>query len=81
VSVGSLVRLGGNAKLKLLEALIGPRVKTAFRRNDRTATRNAECPTEIWGIMFLIHKCLNLLGNYLSSQFESREMGGGGASV
>jgi hypothetical protein len=25
----------------------------------------------------LIHKCLNLLGNYLSSQFESREMGEG----
>jgi hypothetical protein len=21
-----------------------------------------------------IHKCLNLMGNYLSSQFESREM-------
>ncbi len=26
----------------------------------------------------MIHKCLNLLGKYLSSQFESRKMGGGG---
>ena len=41
IRVGSLARLGGNTEEKLLEALIGPRGKTIFRGNDRTATRNA----------------------------------------
>jgi hypothetical protein len=27
--------------------------------------------------VFVIHKCLNLLGKYLSSQFESRKIAAG----
>ncbi len=77
LSPGPFARFGGNTEQQLLEALIGSRGKTVFRGNDRTATRNAESCAEISGIVFLIHKCLNLLGNYLSSQFESREMGDG----
>jgi hypothetical protein len=46
-------------------------------RNEGAAAGNAESRVESGRIMFAIHKCLNLLGNYLSSQFESREMGDG----
>jgi hypothetical protein len=81
VSVRPLTGLGGNPKQQLLEGLIGTRDEFGFRGNDGTAARNAKRRTDNGGIGFLIHKCLNLLGNYLSSQFESSEMGRGGALV
>src|SRR4029077_5141701 len=72
---------GGNAQQQLLKSLIGPRDEFVFRRNDGTTGRNAERRADHGGIGLLIHKCLNLLGKYLSSQFESSEMGRGGAGV
>ena len=70
----AFARLGGNTVQKLLEALIRVHGGSVLRRNDWTASRNAESRAETGTIGFAIHKCLNLLGKYLSSQFESREM-------
>src|SRR5947209_2382749 len=65
----------GNSEKKLLEALIRSWGKTVVQGNERTTTRNAQGCVETGAIRFSIHKCLNLLGKYLSSQFESRKMG------
>jgi hypothetical protein len=75
MSIGSISGFSGNAKQKILKALIGPRGEAFFLRNEGAAAGNAESRVESGRIMFAIHKCLNLLGNYLSSQFESSEMG------
>src|SRR5271166_4694917 len=61
----------------LLKAFIGPAADTVFRGNDRAADRSSKPSTDSGGIVVLIHKCLNLLGNYIPSQIESRKMGDG----
>ena len=69
--------IGGNAKQKRLKVFLGPGVtlRSAAMREEHIRNVQARCDKR--GIGLLIHKYLNLLGNYLSSQFESREMGRG----
>jgi len=45
------------------------------RRQDRNGSGYAERLADSGRDWISIHKCLNLMGNYLSSQFESSEMG------
>jgi hypothetical protein len=80
-SVGPFSGFGRNTKQQLLEGLIGAGKETSSARYDRAAARNAQCCCDCRWKVFVIHKCLNLNGNYLSSQFESREMGERGALV
>jgi hypothetical protein len=67
--------LSSDALQKSLKRLVRRRGQTASRRKHRDGARGAQNFAEACGKVFAIHKCLNLMGNYLSSQFESREMG------
>ena len=73
--VGEIDGVRGEAMQKGLEVLIGSARETALRSHDGKTTRDVRARTSNWGIVIVIHKCLNLLGKYLSSQFESRKMG------
>jgi hypothetical protein len=47
MGAGTFARFASNSNQQLLEPLIGPRSKTTFRGDDRTASRNAESCAEI----------------------------------
>src|SRR5580692_1202048 len=79
--IGEIDGVGGEAMKKGLEVLIGSARETALRSHDGETTRDVRTRTSNLGIVIVIHKCLNLLGKYLSSQFESRKMGRGCLSV
>jgi len=70
----------GEVEKQALESLIrSPSRDCRMRR--ALPTGRGQPSTETRDEVILIHKCLNLLGNYLSSQFESREMQVGSARL
>jgi hypothetical protein len=73
--------VSGEANQKRLEVLLRVPRETALRSHDGETTRDVRTRASNLGIVIVIHKCLNLLGKYLSSQFESRKMGRGCLSV
>src|SRR5437879_4309715 len=77
LSIWAFRGLGCNPQEEFLKMLVGSGRGATPMRDGQVATEDVQSATACRSNLFSIHKSLNLRGNYLSSQFESREMEGG----